>query len=325
MRVNTLLFALLVLGLSDPAAAQPLGSFQWQLQPFCNVLTLNVTLLDGVYTLDGFDDQCGAARRAPAVGIATLSPDGTVSLGVTIVTTPFATPVHVDASISVDTLGGSWRDSLGHNGTALFAPSGGAGGPPRPSSISSVALGSITAGHLAPGAVGVAQIDPTQVQVRASGTCPVGQFLRGIEANGTVLCEPSNAAFAIQSDTRIDLAQSFTTILQLHVPAGLYVVTGAVSIHNFSFPKETLAVNCFLASPTQSSPSYSARIDPFDSATAQGASTTTVPLSMAAQLTSSGLLTLQCQTNNLSGQMAFAESRHLTAIRVGSLEVVPEP
>ena len=115
------------------------------------------------------------------------------------------------------------------------------------------------------------------------------------------------------------LPSVFTTILQLDVPSGDYIVTGVVLVHNFSAPPETLAVNCALGSPSEFSLPYGARIDPFNSATAQGASSTTIPLTLATHLASSGLLTLQCQTNNLSGQTAFATSRHLVAIMVGSV------
>ena len=49
-------------GLANRAQAQPLGTFTWQLQPFCNVVTVNLTQQGAVYTMDGFDDQC---RRGP--------------------------------------------------------------------------------------------------------------------------------------------------------------------------------------------------------------------------------------------------------------------
>ena len=32
-----------LLWLSGPVAAQPIGTFSWQLQPFCNRVTVNVT------------------------------------------------------------------------------------------------------------------------------------------------------------------------------------------------------------------------------------------------------------------------------------------
>jgi hypothetical protein len=128
-----------------------------------------------------------------------------------------------------------------------------------------------------------------------------------------------SSAFSIQSRTLTNVPPSFTTILELTVPAGDYIVTGGVVVHNFSAPRETLAVNCALGSPAEFSLTYSARIDPFNSETAQGASTTTIPLALATRLSSPGTLTLQCQTNNLSGQMAFATSRNLTAVKVGTV------
>lgn len=112
------------------ARAQPLGAFTWQLQPFCNALTFNVTQLGSIFTLDGFDDQCGAPTRAAATGAAFSNPDGTIGLGIALVVTPGAAPVHVDATISLATLSGGWRDSAGHSGTFAFGAS--IGGSPRP-------------------------------------------------------------------------------------------------------------------------------------------------------------------------------------------------
>jgi len=68
----TLLSLLGVMWLSMPATAQPLGTFRWQLLPYCNVLTLNVIQQGGIYTLDGTDDGCGAAHAASAAGIAKI-------------------------------------------------------------------------------------------------------------------------------------------------------------------------------------------------------------------------------------------------------------
>jgi hypothetical protein len=128
----------------------------------------------------------------------------------------------------------------------------------------------------------------------------------------------SSAAFSVQSRTVVALPPAFTPILTLDVPAGDYVVTAAVTVSNFSTPSETLAINCAIGSPSEFSLTYSARVDPFNSQTAQGASTVTIPLTLATHLVLPGRLTLQCQTNNLSGQTALAASRHLTAIKVGS-------
>ena len=126
--------ALCVLGsvvLVSPASAQLIGTFTWQLQPYCNVLTLNVTLTGSVYKLDGYDDQCGAATRSSAAGLAFQNPDGTIGMGVAIVVSPGGAPVHVSAAITLPSVSGTWRDSSGNTGTLAFNP-GPASGSPRP-------------------------------------------------------------------------------------------------------------------------------------------------------------------------------------------------
>lgn len=121
------------LGMTEIAAAQSLGTFRWQLQPYCNVITVTVTLAGGVYRLEGTDDQCGAGRDLAAVqGLAFPNPDGTVGFGLTIVTPPSGTPVHVNVDIALATLNGSWRDSTGAAGTFTLTPGSATGGAPRP-------------------------------------------------------------------------------------------------------------------------------------------------------------------------------------------------
>ncbi len=116
--------------IATASVAQPLGTFTWQLQPFCNVVTVNVTQQGAVYTMDGYDDQCGAARRAPIVGLGTPNPDGTIGLGWNIVTTPGGRGVQVDARITLPSASGSWSDSAGNAGTLALGAS--TGGNPRP-------------------------------------------------------------------------------------------------------------------------------------------------------------------------------------------------
>ena len=128
--------AALVAGLTALAAvaaeAQPLGTFRWQLQPFCNVVTVNVTQQGAVYTMDGYDDQCGATRRAPIVGLGTPNPDGTIGLGWNIVTTPGGRGVQVDARITLPSASGSWSDSAGNAGTLALGASTGGNARPLP-------------------------------------------------------------------------------------------------------------------------------------------------------------------------------------------------
>jgi hypothetical protein len=166
-----------VMALAAPAAAQPLGTFRWQTQPYCNLITLSVAQAGGVYTLDGFDDQCGAGRRATVTGTAVPNPDGTIALGLNVVTAPDAAPVHIAVPLDMSTLQGAWRDSAAHGGSFVLAPNGGNGGSPRP-----------TAG------VGATAIDTAQVQRRVSGTCVAGQSMRSIGEDGSVTCVAGGTA-----------------------------------------------------------------------------------------------------------------------------------
>ena len=112
--------------------AQTIGTFRWQLQPYCNVLTVTVVQQGSQYQIDGTDDLCGAPRVASVVGRAFQNPDGTIGFGLTTVTTAGATPIHIDARISLGGLSGPWTDSAGNSGTFAFTPGAGTGGAARP-------------------------------------------------------------------------------------------------------------------------------------------------------------------------------------------------
>ena len=122
-----------VLGITALAGAQPLGTFRWQLRPFCNVVTLAVTANGSVFRLEGVDDQCGSGPgKASAIGTAFQNADGSIGFGFTIVTTPGGVPVHVEAAIAIATLSGTWRDSAGSSGAFVFSPGFVAAGTVRP-------------------------------------------------------------------------------------------------------------------------------------------------------------------------------------------------
>lgn len=148
-RPLALLALTLVFPLS-PATAQPFGTYSWQLQPFCNRVTVTLNQDGALYSLDGFDDQCGAAQRAPLVGTAVLNPDGTAGLGFTVVTVPSARAVHVDARVNPATGSGTWGDSAGNSGT--FALGGRVPGSPRPLPANALAWGTIIQGPATGGA-----------------------------------------------------------------------------------------------------------------------------------------------------------------------------
>ena len=146
-------FALTSVAVASPASGQPIGAFTWQLQPYCNVLTLNVTQTGSVYTLDGYDDQCGAATRASAAGLAFLNPDGTIGMGVAIVVSPGAATLHVSAAITLPSVSGTWRDSSGNTGTLAFSPGPAAGSPrppPTPVFVGGLSAGGGTISNVAP-------------------------------------------------------------------------------------------------------------------------------------------------------------------------------
>ncbi len=113
------------------ASAQTIGTFRWQLQPYCNVLTVTITQVGGVYRLEGRDDQCGAARAASVIGTAFQNPDGSIGLGFNIVSAPAGVAQPISAAMSLATLSGTWLGT-GGSGPFVFTPGVGTGGAPRP-------------------------------------------------------------------------------------------------------------------------------------------------------------------------------------------------
>ena len=128
--VATALFA--VIGSTGVAFAQPLGPFQWRLEPYCNVLTITVEGTAAGYTVTGSDNLCLAGPTRGAVdGTAVLNPDGTVTLGLTI-SYPGGALSSTVGVFPVAGLSGTWHDDQGLSGGFLFSPTAPVPGTPRP-------------------------------------------------------------------------------------------------------------------------------------------------------------------------------------------------
>ena len=217
--------------------AQPLGSFRWQIQPYCNVLSISVVQQGGIYLLDGTDDQCGAPQQASVAGLAFQNPDGTIGFGLTTVTAPGGTPVHIDATITIATLGGTWRDSAGNNGTFVFTPGAGIGGAPRPVAASGIAPGSITTVELAADSVGASEL--------ANNSISSAHVLNGSLTNND-FSDPPRAAFA-GGDQTVDLTAAAVVVRQvsLTAPATGRVIVNASGYVDFNSAAAD-HVNCYI-------------------------------------------------------------------------------
>jgi hypothetical protein len=171
--------AILLLLPGVESSAQSLGTFRWQLQPFCNVFTVNVVQQGGVYTLNGTDDRCGAGNQAgSAVGVAYLTPTGLVGFGLSTVL-PNGTPVHTEATINISSLNGTWRDSAGNSGSLVFTPGPPLAGSPRPIPSGGVAPASITNIQIATNAVGTENIIDASITTADLAAPPRSAFSQG--------------------------------------------------------------------------------------------------------------------------------------------------
>lgn len=216
MAIRTLFHcaAVVLLVAAAPAvgSAQVLGTFPWQMQPYCNVVTLALTNTPaGGWVLDGNDDQCGIVSRASAIGVATFNGGGNVTLSFSIVTAPSGKPVHVSAVVSPTTGSGTWTDSVGNSGTfAFFGATPGL--PVRPLPASGLAPSSVTTLEIAAGSVGASDINAAEVQTRVTGSCPPGQAMTGIAANGTATCTAAAVDFKVK-DHAVTSAPSGSTVV----------------------------------------------------------------------------------------------------------------
>lgn len=151
------LLAVITLGMPRSAEAQRLGTFRWQQVPYCNVVTLSVVQVGPAYQLNGFDDECGASIRSVVTGTAVLNPEGSIGMGLTVITGS-GRSLHLDTTIGVTSFSGSWRSDSGGTGAWVLTPGPGHPGSPRPMPVQSQMIEG--AGVSVPATL-VAQYSPT--------------------------------------------------------------------------------------------------------------------------------------------------------------------
>ena len=220
------------------------------------MITVNVVQSGAVYQLDGTDNQCGGVTLASVSGLAFPNPNGSIGFGLTIVTTPGGTPVHLDATISLATLSGTWRDSSGQTGPWTFIAGAGLGGGPRPVPVPAF-VGGIT--------VGGATI--TNVGAPVNGTDAANKAY--VDAHA------SRGFYVTNSNVSLPAGTGTTTVLTLDLPVGTYLVMARGEINNNDSAISSDAVECNVRAGTTSSNIarnlfLAANIAPGESETAMG-------------------------------------------------------
>ena len=238
-RLVSFVLSLVSILIASSAGAQVLGTFSWQMHPYCNVVTLTLTTTPSGYTIDGADNQCGAANQASAVGLASFNASGNVTLNFSIVLAPSARAVHVSAVVSP-------ANSVGNSGTFQFfgnVP----GLPARPFPASGLPAGIITATELASNAItgatvvngSLTRVDladaPRCVSVEAAsvalttGDMVVTQVTVVAPANGVILANASGYFYMIDGGTLDTARCSLSTNTSLDLSRMAYAREGTVN------------------------------------------------------------------------------------------------
>jgi hypothetical protein len=228
------------------ASAQTIGTFPFALQPFCNVISLTVTLEGNTYRLAGWDDGCGATVRQPVFGTIAPNGDGTLHLGFTTIR---STGIGVETSIRNLAIGpytGAWTDSAGNAGTAVIVGISGAPGTggARPAPVSTIAANSITSVNIVNNSIDAVDVNSSQIQLRVTGTCPAGQAVRVVNADGSVTCGSQASSVVLGSEVSAlngitGTCEDLDSLTFANAPAGSLSCTAVVTT-NFTHTNGTL-------------------------------------------------------------------------------------
>ncbi|HRQ65796.1 MAG TPA: hypothetical protein PKZ76_13195 [Xanthomonadaceae bacterium] len=147
---------------------------------------------------DGIDNDSGGTVTSITAGTGlaggTITASGTIGIANGGVGLAQINSAQVQARIGAGCAIGQYVRSVNADGSVVCGTDavGGAGTVTSISAGTGLAGGTITASGtigIADGGVGLAQINSAQVQARIGGSCSLGSYLRGINADGSVLCE----------------------------------------------------------------------------------------------------------------------------------------
>jgi hypothetical protein len=150
--------------------------------------------------------------------------------------------------------------------TNTSAPGGGAPITSETGSgVLSIRDGGIDADMIAPGAIGSAQVDASQIQTRITGSCGEGEFFRGVNADGSLDCELLPVSFSRVLDSVGDVGTHVAVALRSdRRPVVAYhdVTNGNLKLYDCADPTCASGTRRILDSPGDVGESVSVAIRP---------------------------------------------------------------